>query len=426
MAEASSVDSKNLCRYFLHGVCRRGANCHFSHDRQSPMDNVCKFYLLGCCSYENRCRYDHIRPKETSKPKHIQAPVVSKGHVLKVQMPPPICNSSCENGMVSLKKVSSKDNTTPTTPKPPEEWVKAAEFIPGQRFQCLSVPSSYAHAASNGMADIGSLVINEACSDQLLCPFSSNQDCPYGEDCVYIHGNVCDLCGLAVLMPGDDKQNEQHRTECVRQHERDMEVSFAVARSKDKQCGICMDTVLDKEPSTERRFGILSDCAHCFCLACIRTWRASKQFDSKTIRSCPECRVQSDFVTPSAYWVDTKEEKISLIQGYKEALGKKPCKYFDEGRGDCPFNDRCFYLHMNPDGTKAAPRPYRRRRRRNAEGEEGLEERVTFWDFFNERQERLQGLLAMLEDDIASLLLNLNFFSDSDLSDDDLDDDWLF
>lgn len=63
-----------------------------------------------------------------------------------------------------------------------------------------------------------------------------------------------------------------------------MELSFAVARSKDKECGICMDTVLNKEPKSERRFGILSDCVHCFCLACIRKWRASKQFDSKTIR----------------------------------------------------------------------------------------------------------------------------------------------
>ena len=37
-------------------------------------------------------------------------------------------------------------------------------------------------------------------------------------------------------------------------------------------------------------------------------------------RSCPECRVQSDFVTPSKHWVETKEEKIKLIDGYKKAL----------------------------------------------------------------------------------------------------------
>jgi len=37
-------------------------------------------------------------------------------------------------------------------------------------------------------------------------------------------------------------------------------------------------------------------------------------------RACPECRVKSDFITPSKYWVETEEEKGKLIQGYKKAL----------------------------------------------------------------------------------------------------------
>ena len=68
-----------------------------------------------------------------------------------------------------------------------------------------------------------------------------------------------------------------------------MELSFAFARSRDKVCGICMDTVMEKEPPTEQRFGIMSDCTHCFCLSCIRKWRGSKQFDSKTIRYGIRC-----------------------------------------------------------------------------------------------------------------------------------------
>ena len=104
------------------------------------------------------------------------------------------------------------------------------------------------------------------------------------------------------------------------QHEEDMELSFAIARSKDKTCGICMEvciiitrlkrhshfklvrshvfisyktvtvknfplqTVMEKKPSSERRFGILSNCNHIFCLSCIRKWRSAKQFENKTIR----------------------------------------------------------------------------------------------------------------------------------------------
>ena len=127
-------------------------------------------------------------------------------------------------------------------------------------------------------------------------------------------------------------------------------------------------------------------------------------------RSCPECRVQSDFVCPSRYWCETKEEKVQLIDDYKKALrqesrtgpkhsqyiyqvyvfificiltrlfyfifgiiSNKACKYFNGGRGECPFGNRCFYLHALPDGTKAdvgPPQSKLRRRRIGADEEE--------------------------------------------------------
>jgi hypothetical protein len=37
-------------------------------------------------------------------------------------------------------------------------------------------------------------------------------------------------------------------------------------------------------------------------------------------RACPECRVTSDFVCPSMYSVDTKEDQENLINDYKGAL----------------------------------------------------------------------------------------------------------
>ncbi|WAR26901.1 LOW QUALITY PROTEIN: MKRN1-like protein [Mya arenaria] len=358
--------------------------------------------------YGERCRYDHIKPWSNFQPEsHKKStplnPVPQKSHA-------PISVSSSEpvtSGIFPFKKALNKEPSTPTTPKPPEEWFQTPMHTLQQTI--LKIPSPPLFWLSSGIQ------VNCCARFRLIV----NARMVTSANIVMA---TCDLCRFAVLLPGDEKQNLEHR----QQYERDMELSFAIARSKDKQCGVCMDTVLKKQPTAEQRFGILSDCSHCFCLACIRKWRASKQFDIKTIRSCPECRVQSDFVTPSAYWVDTKEDKIKLIQGYKQALGKKPCKYFDQGRGDCPFKEKCIYLHMNPDGTKAEPKPRRRRQRRNADGSLDYEERVTFWDFFQERQERLQNLLLMLEDDIASLLINLNVFSDSEEESDDDDDFLLF
>jgi len=158
--------------------------------------------------------------------------------------------------------------------------------------------------------------------DLPLCPFSlARGECPYPEGCcTYLHGQLCDLCCLPCLHPYDEAQQRQHRDDCLREHEREMELSFAVQRSKDKICGICMDTVFDKKPVTSSRFGILEKCNHIFCLDCIRKWRGIKQFESKTIRACPECRVSSDFVVPSKYWVEDQGDKEKLIQDYKAAL----------------------------------------------------------------------------------------------------------
>lgn len=38
----------------------------------------------------------------------------------------------------------------------------------------------------------------------------------------------------------------------------------------------------------------------------------------------------------------------------------KPCRYFDEGRGTCPFGSNCFYKHAFPDGRLEEPQPQRR------------------------------------------------------------------
>jgi len=215
-----------------------------------------------------------------------------------------------------------------------------------------------------------------------------------------------------------------------------MEISFAIQRSIDKACGICMDNVMEKEPPSERRFGILEKCTHIFCLSCIRKWRQTKQFDNRTIRACPECRVASDFVVPSRYWVDDKEDKEKLIDSYKQALSEKPCKYFKQGRGECPFAGACFYLHAFPDGTKAAMPPPRPRHRQNNDGEietlrvsslvtnnvftlMSLFQDMLLWNYLEVRQDRNDPFLFSLDlNDIIDI-------QDMDLlSDSDDDSDW--
>ncbi|NXL92613.1 MKRN1 ligase, partial [Alectura lathami] len=358
------------CRYFMHGVCKEGDNCRYSHDlstSQSAM--VCRYYQRGCCAYGDRCRYEHTKPLmqeevTTVNPAAKPYPSVSSDLVsLPETIEEDIAEIEDENIDLAAAGVGAED------------WVNAVEFVPGQPYCGRAAPSCTE-------LPLEELVIEEEYEKQeadveikkQLCPYAAVGECRYGENCVYIHGDVCDMCGLQVLHPIDAAQRSQHIKSCIEAHEKDMELSFAVQRSKDMVCGICMEVVYEKANPSERRFGILSNCNHTYCLKCIRKWRSAKQFESKIIKSCPECRITSNFVIPSEYWVEEKEEKQKLIQKYKEAMSNKPCRYFDEGRGSCPFGGNCFYKHAYPDGRQEEPqRPKAQRRNR-------------FWEFIEERE----------------------------------------
>lgn len=86
-----------------------------------------------------------------------------------------------------------------------------------------------------------------------------------------------------------------------------------------------------------------------------------------TFRSCPECRVVSDFIIPSSVWVDDQAEKDSIISRYQQNMSQKVCKYMNNGvPEDCPFGNKCFYKHQLPDGTIAEGRePHELKKRSN-------------------------------------------------------------
>ena len=43
-----------------------------------------------------------------------------------------------------------------------------------------------------------------------LCPYAAVGECRYGINCAYLHGDVCDMCGLQVLHPTDSSQRSEH------------------------------------------------------------------------------------------------------------------------------------------------------------------------------------------------------------------------
>jgi len=120
-----------------------------------------------------------------------------------------------------------------------------------------------------------------------------------------------------------------------------------VEASRDKECGICMEAVLDKG----HEFGLLDGCHHIFCVQCIREWRSVKTLDKQVKRSCPLCRESSNYVIPSSYLPPDDESKAEIIATYKARLNKIACRHFSFGQGVCPFGTSCFYEHRYRDGS---------------------------------------------------------------------------
>ncbi|XP_029653075.1 probable E3 ubiquitin-protein ligase makorin-1 [Octopus sinensis] len=254
--------------------------------------------------------------------------------------------------------------------------------------------------------------------EKVLCPYLEHGACPDMENCCYLHGDLCEMCGANVLHPTNMELRKEHETECMRRLEENMEYSFLMAGSKSKECTICMETVLDKKPP-DNRFGLLPNCNHTFCLSCIRKWRSST-LDKDVIRSCPQCRISSNFVTPSNVWVEDKEQKDKIINDYKEKMRKKPCKYFDMGRSKCPFGDSCFYKHAYPDGKLASPeKPGSRRHRSDADGTISCISEQLLWEFISEREQAAAVAMEVFDDDFYNMI-----WTSSDSDDDDDDDDF--
>ncbi|KAK9861331.1 hypothetical protein WJX84_010899 [Apatococcus fuscideae] len=189
--------------------------------------------------------------------------------------------------------------------------------------------------------------------------------CPKGEACKLVHGLACPICHNHSLHPYNEEAQASHLQECHSRHER----LAARARSAVKECGICLERVLEKEVPRERRFGLLSGCFHAFCLPCIRGWRSHLDSGADVdgaLRTCPVCRTTSYYVIPSPVWPADQADKERIVGEYKSKLSSIDCRHWNFGENACPFGTSCFYRHVYPDGR---PQETRLRKYGNSEGE---------------------------------------------------------
>lgn len=411
----SAWQSKITCRYFIHGLCKAGSKCNYAHDRSKVVNNVCKYFKDGKCFYGQKCKFSHDIPSSQPQPvKSSTASTKTKGIPTPVQSLP---STEAPRKLTPLKPGGTPEVKSPGKTFNFEDVVDVAEFVPGQPYKgSSSIPSSYSSATKKGNPEAlepesTNFPGGTFGSKDILCPFAIKGTCRYGDNCCYTHGGVCEFCNMACLHPFDTEMNAKHTEECIKNHEITMEESFAFQNSKGVSCSICMDVVMEKTNPKDRKFGILTNCTHPFCLECIRKWRSSRDCEKKVVRACPVCRVASNFVCPSDFWVNDEKEKTTLIKNYKDALSKKDCKYFREGNGECPFGANCFYRHAYPDGTlqdRSKIRKYG-----NGSGKLKTHLPVNLWDFFEERD----NWDSDDEDDFFLYGPSFDDWEDSDLED---------
>ncbi|TVU11426.1 hypothetical protein EJB05_45012 [Eragrostis curvula] len=333
-----------LCKFYMHGACLKGEYCEFSHDWSDQANNVCTFYQKGACSYGSRCRYDHVK--------------VSRNPT--VMPPPPSSSSARRVASTSLQLLGSshpphmvhQTDTSNETQQVSMNMLSHSASKPAWRndFQKATAAEDGIDWSSNPNEQNQTSMRP---ADLPICSFAAAGNCPYGESCLQMHGDLCTTCGKMCLHPYRPDEREDHIKLCEKNHKR----LEALKRSQEIECCVCLDRVLSKPTAAERKFGLLSECDHAFCIGCIRNWRnnspSSGMDVNSALRACPICRKLSYYVIPSVLWYFSKEEKQEIIESYKSKLKSIDCKYFDFGTGSCPFGTSCFYrltLHAYRDG----------------------------------------------------------------------------
>lgn len=313
---------------------------------------VCTFYQKGSCAYGSRCRYDHVKTKPL-------APASSSS----TDLPLTVVNVSgtVTNGSAQFSPYDGTDVHSP--------FHETAQSIPSSGPpHAHTAPSWGENSAYYDVQETEGVgyarSINPA--DQPICSFAAAGDCPHNNDCPHIHGDLCASCGKHCLHPFRPEEREEHIKTCEKRQKH----LKALRQSQEIECNVCLERVLSKSVQAERKFGILSECDHAFCISCIRNWRSSSPasgFDvNSALRACPICRKLSYFVIPSVIWYSVKEEKQEIVDSYKAKLRlfcisvflrlnfcvfsycssffrSIDCKHFDFGNGSCPFGTSCFY-----------------------------------------------------------------------------------
>ncbi|KAL1230267.1 putative E3 ubiquitin-protein ligase [Trichinella pseudospiralis] len=132
---------------------------------------VCRNFLTGSCIYGSSCRYDHIPQTWVFR------------NLEKVGFP--IDNEASKGEPETAASHVDLNDRTQTS-------------------------ASTAQSHNDVPANVETVVENGA-REEILCGYYVLGNCPFGENCKYVHGDMCELCKRQILRPGDDAYKLMHQ-----------------------------------------------------------------------------------------------------------------------------------------------------------------------------------------------------------------------
>ncbi|XP_057730382.1 E3 ubiquitin-protein ligase makorin-like isoform X3 [Arachis stenosperma] len=317
----ATAKSNRFCKFYARGTCLKGELCCFSHERNEASSDICLFYQKGYCAYGSQCRNRHVKPSQASA-----------------------SASTSANGPVSLVSQSAM---THSAAKGKFTWVRKADTKVLSPTDKHTSSLQHKNQHSQGThCEVGESSAAAMLDENLFCEFDA-ANCTSGDKCTKIHGILCLYCRKPCLHPTNLEQRSNHTKICKEKAE-------IMKNSQDIECSVCLERVLRKPRPSQRKFGLLPECDHPFCLDCIIRWRSMAPTNAM---DCPVCRKHSSFYVQSDIWYATKEEKQAIIDNYKANCKLIDCKYFKFGTRQCPHGSSCMYKH--------AVKPVLRKQRQN-------------------------------------------------------------
>eukprot|EP00039_Didymoeca_costata_P005514 m.82137 g.82137 ORF g.82137 m.82137 type:complete len:315 (-) comp12855_c0_seq1:2779-3723(-) len=273
----------------------------------------CKYFAQGCCARGNSCYYAHTLDAKRDN--------VCKFYIA----------GNCAYGKACrYDHVRQKKQPNPVTvPAPRPTQPIQAQVEEKRKLKLVPFREETSEAIANTSEAPASQRLDGVLYSTAIKPEDGESEETHAENVTYVITNPPNAPKVAIDLSSKQK----------------------IDASRGVSCSICLENVLELANLSDRRFGILPNCNHAFCLGCIRNWRRTSG-QGKEVRKCPTCRVESYFVVPSAYWVTDEEEKTQLVNAYRDESKKIDCKHFNFGDGNCPFGSSCFYAHRDKDGEE--------------------------------------------------------------------------